>query len=623
MTPDSKMTNCPKMLRVDLASGGWSVEAVPISDVELLVGGRGLAAACLYRELRPGVDPLGPENKLILTAGVLSGTSAQGFSRWIAVTKSPLTGGFMRSVGGGDFGAFIRFAGYDLILIEGAAPRLSYLLIEPSGVKVMDGSGLAGLDTQATQQRLAERHGSGVRVACIGPAGEQLARFATITHGRRTAARGGVGTVMGSKLLKAVVLAGGPRPATSRPDQFSELVRRQIAILKEHPRRKQMTELGTTAMTEVSCYMGCFPVKNFQGGGLPGVEGLFAENYSKMKVGNFGCYSCMTRCGQVHRVPGGPFSGAFSEGPEYETIWSFGGQVGNVDPAAAVEADARCDLLGLDTISAGNAIGFACELTERGLLSASEGMVSHVEPRWGDNRAILDLVEAIAHRRGLGDLLAEGVRRAAQIIGGGTGYYAMHCKGLELPGYDPRAIKGYALSYATSNIGGSHMYGRPRAEIYGSMDRFAETGKGEPIARSQIQQASDEVAVVCNFGSSGLTQELLAALLAAATGRDEIQDPGFLERVGERILCLERSFNCREGFSRTDDTLPQRMFREPLGEAGPSTGQSVRNLDGMLDEYYQFLGYTAGGVPSAERVNQLGLTGLQLGLAGQEPAKVG
>ncbi len=605
------MSYGPRMLKIDLTTGSWGVEQAPGSDVDLLVGGRGLAMAVLLREQPQGVDPLGPDNRLILATGVLSGTSAQGFSRWMAVTKSPLTGGVMRSVGGGDFGAFMRFSGYELILIEGMAPRLSYLLVEASGVRILDAQDLAGLDTQETQSRLVDRHGSGVRIACVGPAGERLVRFATITHGRRTAARGGVGTVMGSKRLKAIVLSGGSRPSVARPEEYSRLIRQQISALKASPRFRQLNQMGTTIMTEVSCYMGCFPVKNFGTGGLPGCEGLFAERFSKIRTGNFGCYSCMTRCGQIHRVPEGPYAGAFSEGPEYETIWAFGAQVGNVDPWAAVEADARCDLLGLDTISAGSAIGFACELAERGLLSGSEAAVDagagNQAPGWGDNDRILALVDAIARRQGLGDLLAEGTKKAAASLGRGAGYFAMHCKGMELPGYDPRAIKGYALSYATSNIGGSHMYGRPRAEIFGQADRFSETGKGEPIARAQIQQAADEVSIVCNFGNSGLTPELLAGLLSAATGRDEFRDPGFLDQVGERILLLERSFNVREGFGRSDDTLPQRMLREPLTDAGPSSGQVVGNLDGMLDEYYSFLDYSQEGRPSPERIRRLGL----------------
>jgi aldehyde:ferredoxin oxidoreductase len=318
----------------------------------------------------------------------------------------------------------------------------------------------------------------------------------------------------------------------------------------------------------------------------------------------------MTRCGQVHVVPDGRWAGASNEGPEYESIWAFSGQVGAADIGFTIAADALCDALGIDTISTGNCLGFACELFEHGLLSPAE--LDGLEMHWGNCDAFLDLIRKIAAREGIGHVLADGVRLAAGAIGRGAERYAMHCKGLELPAYEPRAVKGYGLSYATSNIGGSHMYGRPRHELYGGndprpVDRFADTGRGDLIALVQLQQAGDETAIVCNFGNSGLTPDLLGRLLVAATGREEFGEMRYRELVGERILCLERAFNVREGFDRKDDTLPERMLTEPLANAGPATGQVIRQLDIMLDEYYDALGYTRAGIPGEAKVKELGL----------------
>jgi aldehyde:ferredoxin oxidoreductase len=614
-------TYTSQLLRVNLTTGAILAESIPEQVKRGFVGGRGFGIKYLYDELAPGIEPLGPENRLLLLTGPLGGTAAQGFSKWVAVTKSPLTGCVARALGGGDFGAFLKFAGFDFIIVEGQAEKPVYIYLEGDSAKVLDAGDLWGLDTQETQQKLQEKHGPRTQVACIGPAGEELVRYATITHGRRTASRCGVGTVMGSKNLKAVAInpsttlrRGSGQGSGGRtrgklvphdPDGFQSLAREQIDSLKTHKRRLNLTNLGTTFMVATANTVGMFPVRNFQEGSLKGFENIAAEEFSRVKVGNFGCYSCMTRCGQVHEMSEGPYNGAFSEGPEYETIWALGGQVGNTDPGFLVAADACCDLLGLDTVSTGNCIGFACELFERGIITTED--TDGLELAWGNHAAFLTLIEKIGRREGFGELLGEGVVRAARCIGKGAEAYAMHAKGLELPGYEPRAVKGYGLSYATSNIGGSHMYGRPRDELYGRLDPFAEEGKGDSIALVQKEQALDDSAIVCNFGTSGLTRQFLGRLLVAATGINEFGDVAYLDRVGERIMCLERAFNVREGFDRKDDTLPARMLTEPLQNAGPATGQVIRSLDILLDEYYDALGYTQQGIPSREKLQELGL----------------
>lgn len=613
------MSTCTeRLLRVDLTAGRTMVEEIPAEVRRAFIGGRGLGIKYLYDELKPGTDPLGPANKLIFSTGVLAGTAAHGFSRWIVMTKSPAGGTVTRAVGGGGFGAHLKFAGYDLLVVEGEAPRPVYLYLEKERAELLPADDLWGLDTVETQSRLVARHGHGTQVACIGPAGEKLVRYAIIIAGRRSASRGGVGTVMGSKKLKAVVVRASGQLEASQPERFRQLAKEQAEILRQHPRRRQLHQHGTIFMVETALKMGWFPVKNFREGSLPGLEALLATEYAKLKVKNGGCYGCMTRCGQVHFVPDGRWAGATNEGPEYESIWAFSGQVGATDIGFTIAADALCDALGLDTISTGNCLGFACELYERGLLSPQE--LDGLDLSWGNCEALLALIKKIAVREGLGDFLANGVQQAAEAMGRGADQYAMHCKGLELPAYEPRAVKGYGLSYATSNIGGSHMYGRPRHELYGGndprpIDRFADTGRGDLIALVQLQQAGDETAIVCNFGNSGLTPELLGQLLVAASGIEEFGDVRYRELVGERIVCLERAFNVREGMDRKDDTLPARMLTEPLANAGPATGQVIRKLDVMLDEYYDALGYTRAGIPGEAKIKELGLDWLAPDLA--------
>lgn len=605
-----------RLLRIDLSSRSIREEPISTDVQRKFIGGRGFGIHYLFQENPPGIEPLGEENRLIFMPGLLAGSPAQGFGRWIVMTKSPLTGGLARSVGGGNFAAFIKFAGYDLIIVEGSAEKPSYVLMHENGVEVRDAEELWGLDTALTQKALASKHGSRTQTACIGPAGEKLVRFAAITHGTRTASRCGVGTVMGAKKLKAISIVARAKPLGGEDrEQFRALLREHGDLLKNHKRRVKMHTFGTTFLAQMMREMGILPVRNFQMGDMDGIESIFTEAYSRLRTGTHGCFNCMTRCGQVHVVQDGPYAGSKSEGPEYETIWAFGPQVGNTDADATVEADRLCDLFGLDTISAGSVIGFAMELFQRGIIDRTD--TDGLELNWGDSRVIVELIKKIAGREGFGKILGEGTRRAAEQLGRGAEKYAIHAKGLELPAYEPRAAKIHGLSMATSNIGASHMYGYARQEISGKrdprpVDRFADQGAGDIAAYNQIGKALEETGVLCNFADSGMTHELLGKLYAAAAGFPEFADTSYLKLVGERIVTLERCYNVREGFSRKDDTLPKRMMTEPLQNAGPATGQVVRNLDALLDEYYAALGYSRDGIPTRGTLNRLGLDNVSL-----------
>jgi aldehyde:ferredoxin oxidoreductase len=470
----------------------------------------------------------------------------------------------------------------------------------------MGAEDLLGLDYRRLQRRLKDKHGARTESACIGIAGEKLVRYAVINSGERTASRGGMGTVMGSKNLKAISINVPIRkPSPFDQVRFKNLVKKQINILKEHPRRKNMTTRGTPYITTVVDGLGILPVRNFQEGSTQTIDEISGDEFYELKKAKAGCYQCMTRCGGLRDVTNGPLRGSKIDGPEYESIFAFGPLLGLTDKQFVINANALCDYYGLDTISAGVCIAYACELFEKGIIATSD--TDGLDLSWGNKASIFSLIQKIGKREGFGYLLGQGVKRAVEHMGGETNSYAMHIKGLELPGYDPRGVKGYALSMATSNIGGSHMYGRPREELSGVVDPFTEEGKGASIAQIQKEQALEDSLIACTFGNTGLDLEMYSKLLTAATGIEEFDSTDNLLEIGERIVCIERCFNVREGFSRKDDSLPKRMTSEPLKNAGPSTGQFVKDLDNLLDEYYEALGYTGEGTPTVEKLKDLGI----------------
>jgi len=595
-----------KLIRINLSNRQSRVEDIPESLMKSYLGGRGLGVKYLYDELKPGVEPLSADNKVIMMMGPLGATTAMSVSRMALVTKSPLTGAVAKSVMGGSFGAFLKFAGYDGIIVEGESAKPVYLHIDKDGIHLLDADDLWGLDTQQTHQKLREKHGKSTQVACIGPAGENLVRYAVLISDLRCGGRTGVGTVLGAKKIKAFAVNSSGPLSLHDADGFKKLTREIIEGLRTSPGRIKMSDFGTSYLTLGFEKVGIFPVKNFQEGHLEGVEKIGDEAMAEIKTKNDGCYGCMAKCGQVREVSGGTYDGAISEGPDYETIWSLGGNLANTDIGSLIAADSLCDKLGMDTVSAGNSIGFAYELFQRGIITQKD--TDGLDLSWGNHDSMMKLLPKIAYREGFGKLLGEGTRRAAEHIGKGAEDYAIQVKGLELPAYEPRAVKGYGLILATSNIGASHMYGRPRDELAGKKDKLTEVDKGQDAASAEISQATQDSVIQCSFSPvTGFNAQQRSELLVMATGFKEFADPAYVEKVGERTLCLERCFNVREGFDRKDDTLPKRMRTEPLQNAGPATGQVFGNLDGLLDEYYDALGYTRNGIPSAEKLNQLGL----------------
>jgi aldehyde:ferredoxin oxidoreductase len=575
------------------------------------IGGRGYGIRYLYDELSPGVDPLGEQNKLIMLSGPLAGTSAIAVSRWMAVTKSPLTGGYARSVCGADFGAWLRFVDYDFLILEGKADKPVYIHLTEDGCQILDAGDIWGKDTKVTQTWLEEQHGKKTRTACIGPAGEKLVRYAAIVSDRRTAGRCGTGAVMGSKNLKAVAITASRAVHLGDQEAYDKLSKEAAKLIQENDGYKHHKEWGTTTTQDITNDLGIYPTSNFRYGKLVEDKKVYGAVYREMRTGNMGCYACPARCGKVHTVTSGPYAGAHSEGPEYESIWAFTGSIDSSDIEASIAADELCDDLGLDTISTGVSIGFAYELFEKGLISTSD--TDGLELRFGDPAPMVDLVRKIGMREGIGDQLAEGTMRAAASIGQGTDLFAIHVKGLELPAYEPRGAKTQGYNYATASIGASHCYGYSGQDIFGSpiprpTDRFAEDYP-DVVIFNQNGTAFKETGITCTFsGTWGWVETHLAPMFAAARGMEKLNDNDHLNKVGDRIINLERLFNIREGKGRSDDYLPKRLRTEPLQTRGADgEGQMVSRHDEFLDKYYELRGWSKEGVPLPEKLEELGL----------------
>jgi len=607
-------------LRVDLTRRTAEVETVPPEICEPFIGGRGFGIAYLFKEQPPHADPFEEENRLMFLAGPLAGTQAQALSRWMVCTKSPLTGGYARSVAGADFGAWLRFAGYEAVLVEGKAVTPVYLHLTADGCEIVDAGELWGKETPKSQDMLRQRHGDKTRVACIGPAGERMVRYAAIVSGRRTASRCGVGAVMGSKNLKAIAISAERNVRLFDPDAFKKLAIEQSRLIHASKQFEHHKEWGTTMTQNVTNTLGIFPVRNFRYGQQKDGTKLYGEEYRKLRTGEFGCYNCSARCGKAHTVTTGLYAGAWSEGPEYESLWVFSAPIDSTSIEATIRADQLCDDLGIDTISTGGCIGFAYELYERGIIDRND--TDGLELIYGDHQTMVKLVQKIAAREGFGDILAEGVVRAARTIGRGAEAYAIHTKGMELPAYEPRGAKSQGFSYATSNIGGSHCYGYAGQEIFGATDprpinRFAEAENADIVIHNQDSTGMGEVGIVCAFAKGwGWFPGLYGKLLAAATGVEYSADMGYLRKMGERIVNLERAFNVREGFGRKDDKLPARMLTEPLHTFGaPGEGEIVREMEKFLDRYYELRGWNEDGIPTVKKLTELGLTEIAKGIS--------
>ncbi|MEM1639878.1 MAG: aldehyde ferredoxin oxidoreductase family protein [Desulfurococcaceae archaeon] len=578
---------------------------------ENYIGARGFGIKLLWDYQRPGVDPFSPENKFIITLGPLAATGAQAASRSFAAFKSPLTYTYYRCTAGGFVGAEIKLSGYDVVVIEGKAEKPTYVWIRDDEVEFRDASHVWGLTTDHTIEALKEETDKNARMFVIGPAGERLVRFASIqTDDQRSFGRGGGGAVWGSKNLKALVVRGTKKPKIFDEEMFHKLLKEEIEIFKDHPFVKSFHHLGTAGVAYLFYTIGHFPTYNFKQLELPNVERFKPEVLEKYVVKRKGCYGCMIACWQIMKTEKGPYAGILWDKPEYETLWSFGGNLGVTNIEGIIALNMLCDKYGIDTISAGSVLGFAFELYEKGILSKSE--VDGLDLVWGNVPAAMELIRKISLREGVGNILAEGVKRAAEIIGRGAERFAMHVKGLEMPAYDPRAAKAHGLNFVTSNIGANHMIGWNYFELLGvpkKVDPFAVEGKGELTKYVQDETAMLEAIGLCQFPASNQIPplEVTAKMLYAATGIERFKDTKYLFLVGERVYNLERAFNIREGFGKESDTIPERFIYEPVPRP-PAKGQ-VFELDKLLEDYYKARGWDVKtGKPTRKKLEELGLT---------------
>jgi aldehyde:ferredoxin oxidoreductase len=592
------------MLRVNLTTGDIKKSPIPDELSRNYIGGRGISAKILYDEVDPTIDPLSPENKLIFAAGPLTGTTAPTGGRYEVSCKSPLTGTIVGANSGGEWGAYLRRAGVEVIVFEGKAKKPMYLQITDGTYELKSAEKLWGLDTHKTTDMLQKELGKEYRVTCIGPAGEKLVKIACVINDKhRAPGRGGTGAVMGSKNLKAIAVKGTKKIEVADKEAFTKAHDDALKKVKEHAVTGQgLPTYGTAVLVNIINENGVFPTRNFQTGVFPEADKISGETMEKtILTKRSACFSCPIGCGRVTDIKTGKYKSA-GEGPEYETIWAFGAQCGVGDLAPISKANYLCNELGIDTISMGSTIGCAMELYQRGKLKKDK---AGRELKWGDGDAIVELTQMTAKREGFGNDLAEGSLRLAEKYGAPE--LSMSVKGQELPAYDARGIQGHGLHYATNNTGGNHVRGyMVSPEILGvpeKLDRFATEGKEVWVKNFQDLTAVIDSSGMCLFTSFALGAAEYTALLASATGFDYTPDE--IMKIGDRIWNIERLFNIKAGFTSEDDTLPQRLLKEPMPE-GPSKGYVVK-LSEMLPKYYKVRGWDANGVPTKSKLKELGI----------------
>ncbi len=590
-----------KYLRINLTEGTVKVEKLDLDLAKKWIGGRGLGTKFFVDEVDPKVDALSPENKLIAVTGPMTGTTAPTGGRYMVVTKSPLTGTIASSNSGGYWGAELKFAGYDMIIVEGRSEKPVYVMIEDDKVEIRDASHVWGKVTSDATRTLMKEVPEKSRVMTIGPAGEKQSLMAAVMNEEsRAAGRSGVGAVMGSKNLKAVTVRGTQKVAVSDEAGLKEVIKTCNTKIRENGVTGQgLPAYGTAVLVNIINENGAFPTNNFQSSQFATAEQISGELMAeKYLVKKDPCYRCPIACGRytkVDDIEGG--------GPEYETIWAFGGDCGVDDMGAIIKANYWCNEMGLDTISTGTTIAAAMELKQKGLLDGED--LGGLPLEFGSAEAIVEWTKKIGMREGLGDKMADGSYRLCDAFG--VPELSMSVKKQELPAYDPRGIQGQGLSYATSNRGGCHVRGYMISpEILGlpeKLDRFALEDKAPWTKIFQDFTAFIDSSGLCLFTSFAMGAPDYAALFNAIVGTD-LDGNGVLE-AGERIYNLERVFNLEAGITPSEDTLPKRLLEDAIAE-GPSKG-FVNELSKMLPEYYQLRGWGTDGVPSKERKDQLGV----------------
>lgn len=592
-----------KILRVNLSDRSVKVEDLNYELAREFIGGRGLATKYIFDEVDPKIDPLSPENKLIFATGPLTGTYGAANGRYMVVTKAPLTGTIGSSNSGGYFGPELKFAGYDMLIIEGKADKPVYISIYNDQVEIKDASHLWGKTTHETVDALRSEFHEDAKIACIGPAGEKLSYIACVVNDKhRAAGRSGVGAVMGSKNLKAVAVRGTKGIKISDPQAFRNIALKATEKIKANAVTSGgLPSYGTAVLVNIINESGLFPTKNFNLDVFEGAVEISGENMAKTILKrNKGCFGCTIGCGRVTQIA---VDGELKiiEGPEYESIWALGADCGVSNLKAVARANYLCDIYGIDPISLGGTIACAMELYEKGIIPQKD---VEIPLQFGDGEVLVKMAEKAGKREGFGDKLALGSYRLAELYNATE--YSMTVKKQEFPAYDGRVAQGMAINYATSNRGACHVRGYMISpEILGipeKLDPTALEGKARWTKTFQDLTAVVDSAGICLFLTFAIGAEEIRDFYNAATGQNVTADDLML--AGDRIWNLERLFNLKAGIDPSQDTLPKRILEEPVVN-GPHKG-SVAKLSALLPEYYKERGWE-NGVPTEEKLKELGL----------------
>ena len=610
------------ILYVDLSTGKTRSEKLTEETAKKYIGGIGLGMKLWLSNSKAGVNPLSPENPLVLSLGPVSGTMfPTGGNGHAFISKSPATGGVGEAVSHGTFGAELKRAGYDAIVFTGKAEKPVYLWIDDEAIQVMDASSLWGKSPGETEDAIKDEIGDYyVRVAAIGLAGEKLSKMANIINEKtRAAGRTGLGAVMGSKNLKAIAVRGTRDIKVAKGEEFMDMVKEYHERMKG-PASMRYRTLGTVENIQITNDLNCMPVKNYSSSHLDKIDTINPDEINERFIAKIiACNSCAMRCEHEALVREGPFKGSLAR-IEYDNLWALGPNCGVDKLDAIIRAAELCTYYGLDATSTGVTISFLMDCHEKGILSHEE--LGGVDAHFGNGDAVVQLVEKIAKREGIGDLLADGAKAAAAKIGKNSSELAQQIKGLEVTGYDLRCLKTAALAAAVSFRGADHARsGAYQLDMKGKVDRTkAEKGRGKLVKDGENMLAVIDSLIVCKNSKATFYKELqdLAKLYSAVTGFDVTAQE--LEAAGDRIINLAKLINVREGLTRDDDTLPWKVLNQPVADDTSAKGSVVTQdeLELMLDDYYQSRGWTVEGVPSAAKLQELGLAEFKNIVEGKE-----
>jgi aldehyde:ferredoxin oxidoreductase len=609
-----------KILRIDLSSKKVKTESLNSETARKYIGGRGLNSERVYREIPSGIDPLGPENKLMIATGPLVGTMFPTASRFNVSAKSPQTGIFGDSNAGGHFAPEMKFAGYDQIIIEGMAEDSSYIFIKDEDVQIRSSSQMV-YDTvfDADRKIKNDLNDPMVQTLICGPAAERGVKISGLfANQARAASRTGMGAVMASKNLKAVAVRGTGYIEVADPKAFEDIVLKLEKEIREHEQYPGRRLMGTTRILMMANDAGFLPTRNYQQGTFESAYDVSGEKLARdYNVKTRGCFACTIPCSRIYRVRDGPYMGLHGEGPEYESLGSFSSRIGNSDIELALKANDLCNQYGLDILSVAGSIGWAMELYEKGILTKED--TRGIEYTWGNPEAVLTTIHQVANREGFGEVLAGGTRSAAEELGKGLDE-AIQVKGMDLIMADPRGLKGFGLGYAVASRGGDHIRSEPFIELSddpsigekmfgepGATLRRSDKGKGKLINYFEDWCAVIDALEVCKNIMQNmmlLPFERVSEVMEVTTGLK--LSPEDVRKAGSRIITIERLFGVREGINRFDDDLPKRFKEQVLDN--PNSGGVVVNLDLMLDEYFSERGWDIEtGVPTIESLRKLGI----------------